>query len=148
MSTPLSPNAELAYATLDHVLAHPELHNQGIWTPVNLAAPVGAEQVTECGTGCCYGGWVALLTGKLIGPAMVHDSRDCGGRDKSLFMWPAAVTEKDGTVVACSVHDYARDTLGIDDDVARDLFAATNSPRDLTWLVPDIFGPRPQGETR
>lgn len=43
-------NIELMTKVRDHVVAHPEQHNQGMW----------AEK-TECGTTACAAGWTLLL---------------------------------------------------------------------------------------
>lgn len=50
-----TPNAELAYRVLDHIDAHPEAWQQGLW-------------VTDCGTAYCFAGWALTMTGHTLGP--------------------------------------------------------------------------------
>jgi hypothetical protein len=44
-----TPNAELAYKVLDHIDAHPESWDQGVWW---------------CGSSGCYAGWTVALSGE------------------------------------------------------------------------------------
>ena len=45
-------NTELLQQTMQHILDHPEQHNQGSWVKVN-----------SCGTAACFAGWAGLLSG-------------------------------------------------------------------------------------
>jgi hypothetical protein len=48
VTAPPTPNAELAYAVLDQIDAHPETWNQATW---------------DCGTSACIAGWAVRLSG-------------------------------------------------------------------------------------
>jgi hypothetical protein len=48
-------NQELAKTVLDHLLAHPEQHNQDRW-----------GERTECGTTMCVAGWTCELAGERL----------------------------------------------------------------------------------
>ena len=45
-------NVELLEKTLQHILDHPEQHDQGEWARSRL----------DCGTAACFAGWAAILT--------------------------------------------------------------------------------------
>lgn len=125
MTTPTKPNAELAYATLDQIDEHPELHDQSWWFTV-----------TECGTTGCFAGWACLLSGDkpdaLDRPMHLLDI----GADVSFVVRPDGVTQ--------SVSEHAQELLGLDWETARRLFASGNTRERLGDLVAKIFGPRPE----
>jgi hypothetical protein len=123
-----TPNAELAYKVLDHIDAHPEQWNQGVY--------IGSG---ECGTVGCFAGWTVLLSGA-----------------EPLYRDGGSITEMavvDGRPHA--VADLAEDLLGASRYVDQsdyeydgeydgfDLFSACNTRENLDRLVFKIFGPRP-----
>jgi hypothetical protein len=57
-------NQELAKQVLDHILAHPEQHDQGWW-----------GRVRDCGTTMCIAGW----TCELAGETLAWESTNAGG---------------------------------------------------------------------
>jgi hypothetical protein len=117
------PNAELAYRVLDHIDAHPEQWDQGIWI-----------RESDCGTAGCFAGWAVLLAGGTVGTAV-------SGFD------PPPVTGGPREIVGRSVADAAELLLGSDHIAGdRDLFDANNTREDLSVLVAEIFGPRPERE--
>lgn len=124
MTAPTQPNAELAYATLDQIDAHPELWSQDWWFTV-----------TDCGTVGCFAGWACVLSG---------DKPTAG--DRPLCMVAIGddvsfVQRPDGERLYAS--DRALDLLGIGREVGRRLFDGRNTREDLGRLVAEIFGPRP-----
>jgi hypothetical protein len=119
------PNAALAYAVLDHIDAHPEQWNQGLY--------IGKA---ECGTVGCFAGWTVLLSGArpIFGADDQTTTIEVGGR----FL---------------SVADYAEELLGVSrwadegTDEEWDLFDGTNTREDLERLVGQMFGARPAAST-
>lgn len=122
-----TPNAELAYRTLDHIDAHPEDHDQDVWI-----------QKVECGTAGCFAGWACLLSG---------DVADINSDDDFEAEY---VRTEDGERIY--IPRRAAEVLGINYDraneYAHELFRPENTREDLGRLVADIFGPRPGGEPR
>jgi hypothetical protein len=117
--TEQTPNIELAYKALDHIDAHPEQWDQGIWIIES-----------ECGTVGCFAGWAVLLAGGTVGlTAGRYDPVVTGG--------PEGIV---GLIV-----DDAAEVLLRSDCIAgnRDLFDPHNTRGDLGRLVAEIFGPRP-----
>lgn len=120
-----TPNAELAYAVLDQIDAHPEQWFQGLW--------IGRD---ECGTSGCFAGWTCLLSGDV--PAFEH-----GDEEDTEYV---AI---DGTLRYIPLR--AAELLGIEYRVGYiydTLFDPSNKRDDLGRLVSEIFGPRPGGEPR
>jgi hypothetical protein len=121
----VTPNAALAYQVLDHIDAHPEQWNQGIY--------IGEA---SCGSVGCFAGWTVLLSGAVP----VYDEFSGGLTD---------VVMVDGEPRIVS--SYAQELLGIDRYVdedtegERDLFDGSHSREDLGEMVVEIFGPRPDG---
>lgn len=114
-----APNAELAYRVVDHIDAHPELWNQGVY--------IGKA---ECGTVACFAGWAVLLAG--------------GEIDTST----EGVTIVGRPDIAAGVHieRAAISLLGIQgEDVALygDPFDGLLTRGELGERVEAIFGPRP-----
>ncbi len=123
--TGTKPNAELAYAVLDHIDAHPESWNQGKWW---------------CGTGGCFAGWACALSGEnpvhadyswLAGGIHVSDrAAELLGFDDEEQMWNATY-----------------EALGEpDDEDMIGLFHGANTRADLGRIVEALFGPRPEGQ--
>lgn len=117
--TALTPNAELAYAVLDHIDAHPEQWNQGVW--------VGEA---ECGTVGCFAGWAVMLSGYTVNDAVVIES-------------PEGAPNLDGLHI-----ESASDALlGIDDGTAfqyGDIYDGLLTREELGRRAEEIFGPRPE----
>lgn len=110
------PDTARAYQVLDHILAHPEQHDQGIW-------------MNECGTVACLAGWTCLLAG---------DQPVC----RPLWTDYMAVRVGD-THRLRKIRGRAKELLGIDDLQADYLFDASNSIDDLIEEIEKIFGKRP-----
>lgn len=53
-------NTELMQKVLDHIKAHPELHNQGTWT-TGGETDNPSEGAWECGTSACIAGWASIF---------------------------------------------------------------------------------------
>lgn len=119
----MKPNAALAYRVLDHIDAHPEQWNQGLY--------IGKA---ECGTVACFAGWTCLLSGET--PSYFGD-----GQTETSWL----TFNGDQIPVA----DRAEQLLGVDRYIelgeggADDLFGGGNSREDLGELVEELFGPRP-----
>lgn len=111
-----APNAELAYAVLDQIDAHPETWNQATW---------------DCGTAACFAGWAVRLAG--------------GKVEKGGLLDPFVV-EGPEDIVGLEVPEAAELVLGSDCRTDfDDLFDAAHSREDLGRLVAEIFGSRPGG---
>lgn len=126
MTAPTTPNAALAYRVLDHIDAHPEQWNQGLY--------IGKA---ECGTVACFAGWACLLSG-----------------EEPLFsMWdPNETSWLRAGRDEFPVSERAQQLLGVsryvehdDQEHDDDLFGGHNTREDLGRLVAEIFGPRPAG---
>lgn len=119
-----TPNAELAYAVLDQIDAHPERWDQSWW----LIA-------TDCGTSGCFAGWTCMLAGDIPDPPEPLSLMPVG----EVFNM-VRLASGDGYAHAS---DRAAELLGLADDRADKLFGAKNTREDLGRLVAEIFGPRP-----
>lgn len=122
--TGLIPNAELAYRVLDHIDAHPEQWNQGVY--------IGSK---ECGTAACFAGWAVLLSGAR--PRFY--AADVSTADVVVDGLVRVVPELAQELLRASRWVEAGD--GVSDDL--DLFDQDNTREDLGRLVVEIFGPRP-----
>lgn len=120
-----TPNAELAYAVLDHIDANPRSWDQNTWW---------------CGTAACFGGHAILLAGGEIqfgkgGNLAVTGLPELAGLDID-----------DAALKVLGLADgWVNDP---DDDPDYDgewLFSCTNDREDLGRLVAALFGPRPDG---
>jgi len=116
--------AALAYATLDHIEAHPRSWHQGEW---------------RCRSGMCFAGHAAVLAGGRWADVLgtVHDTMMLA-EDGDL----AGVRRVDGTPVVAVGRRAAR-LLGIDGETAGDIFHADNTFDDLREKVERYLGPRP-----
>jgi hypothetical protein len=121
-----------AYQVLDHIEAHPDLHDQDFWLhdsdsdrdrDADLDGPVvvtAQDVMSGCGTTACYAGWTVLLAGKPIID----------------YSWTTAVR-------IGRVSDVAADLLGLDGREEQQLFHDAEDLADVRKAVADIFGPRP-----
>lgn len=118
-----APNAELAYRVLDHIDAHPEQWDQGIY--------IGKA---ECGTVACFAGWTALLSGGK--PGFFAYSDETSWLEDGLGF--VAVADRAERLLHASRYIERGD-----DEPYDDLFGGSNTREDLGRLVAEIFGPRP-----
>jgi hypothetical protein len=107
----VTPNVPLLRQTMDHILAHPDLHRQNAWAIR-----------TDCGTAYCFAGWACALSGLRV------DQRDFGRYDGR------AVHVTDGRYIEIA----ARDLLGLDPLSAAHMFDADNTTADLKHYVDQI----------
>lgn len=128
-----TPNAELAYKVLDHIDAHPEQWNQGVY--------IGKA---ECGTVACFAGWACLLSGEE--PRFPDDRPLTDMLLRPSGAWTLVPERAEVLLGIERFVDELEDPEDPDDDV--DLFAANNSREWLGVLVEHLFGPRPGGEPR
>jgi hypothetical protein len=119
-----APNAELAYAVLDQIDAHPDQWEQGTWATRS-----------KCGTAFCFAGWAVVLSGRTL----IWDSRNRVHAEAEFVLDDR--TEAGQQWLA----DAAREALGIDDSTF--LFAGNTDREELGRLVAEIFGPRPGGQS-
>jgi hypothetical protein len=114
-------NAELAYETLDYIIAHPEECDQSQWV---------------CETGMCFAGHAAVLGGWKM--EKTEDSfgeiyTGCAFKDNQrVAVWAAA----EEALSICSVREHY-------------LFDGCNGIEDLIFYIRKTFGPdpRPKGMT-
>ncbi len=111
------PNAELAYKVLDHIDAHPETWDQGMWW---------------CGTSGCFAGWACALAGT---------DPDALSKDAHSDTYLPDVA---ATLLGFPIRE---DMDAITDGAGEDawLFCSDNTREDLGRMVEQIFGPRPDG---
>lgn len=122
-----TPNAELAYKTLDLINANPDHFDMEYWVEgPNLPPAVGLDDLTGevCGTTACFAGWAAALAGyKITGSGSVYN---------------AAGHQVD------NIQLFAANLLGIETEEADDLFYVAND--EIAAAVEEYFGPRPGGD--
>lgn len=114
-----TPNAVLAYKTLDHIEAHPETWNQREWW---------------CDTGGCFAGWAVHLAGlevRRVPFTSGYVVREAPGR---LVPIEKAAMEVLGIHSTCDCADGG---------CAPHPFDASNTLDDLRAIVLREFGPRP-----
>lgn len=129
-----TPNAELAYRILDHIDAHPEEWDQGVY--------IGK---TDCGTVACFAGRAILLSL----PEADVDFQSSGRRlpRGMVLQESGGVRDENGLLVSSRV--MAERLLGVSslvrecEEDEEDLFDQHNTREDLGRLVAEIFGPRP-----
>jgi hypothetical protein len=124
--TDLKPNAELAYRVLDHIDADPNSWKQDVWISKH-----------GCGTVACFAGWACLLSGDQ--PAADPDSDD-DETERVHIAWQSGyeeVPERASSLLGIPLADW-RTSEG-------HVFDEDNSREDLSRLVAEVFGPRPDG---
>lgn len=104
----VAPNTDLLRATLDQILAQPELHHQEYW----------AKQ-TDCGTAYCFAGWACVLSGL--------EARFFEGCRRTEFL-------TDGRTIDAT----AQEILGLDSLTVGDLFDPHNDVATLKDYVDQI----------
>ena len=122
-----APDAERAYATLDHIDADPASWNQARWW---------------CGTSGCFAGWTVKLAGEEFdlfnrvrtGPGEF----DVGDRAAQLLGFADVRALDDASWTALGEPDP--DSIGTEEF---ELFSAVNTREDLGRIVEAVFGPRP-----
>jgi hypothetical protein len=105
-----APNVDLLRRTMDAVLAHPELHNQGFWAIRR-----------DCGTVMCFAGWVCALEGLSMNVEDLDADRVTSSLDNGE-----------------QIDTTAASLLGVDWRSAMELFHADNSTADLKHYVDEI----------
>jgi len=122
----MTRNAELAYQVLDHILAHPEMHDQGDWF-----------RRTECGTVACFAGWATLLSGLSFAPGSIIVEH---APDHLLRLREMSVGRAAARLLGLPDPHW---TATEDGNEADDLFHPGNDREDLAERVEKYFGPRP-----
>lgn len=102
-------NVELLEKTMQHILDHPEQHDQGEWA-----------RTTDCGTAACFAGWAAILT---FGPSVLGY---IGGFDLPAPYNLSCMSESAGALLGLTEPEY--DTL----------FEANNTRDMLQLMVKDL----------
>lgn len=122
------PNADLAYAVLDQIDAHPDSWEQDWWWSDGVP--------NSCGTAGCFAGWAVALSGEkpYLGPSV-------GG----VFVADRAA-QLLGFESRPDMH-WAMEAVGLVDEAGfgEDLFHSGNTREDLGRMVEGMFGPRPGG---
>jgi hypothetical protein len=106
-----TPNVPLLRATMDHILAHPDLHNQAMWATR-----------TECGTAYCFAGTACFLSGFEANQQQLANN----GFTRALAGGSDPIEIK------------ATWLLGVDEGTASALFCASNTVHDLKEYVDQI----------
>lgn len=105
----MTRNVELLEATMQHILDHPEQHNQKRYIDLTCSITDGSEHL--CGTAACFVGRAALLSGWSV--------------QRLLRLGP-------------DVHWDGADLLGLTDWEAGQLFCGTNTIPMLELMVKDL----------
>lgn len=103
----------------DHLVAHAEMVNMGVWIVQDAATP-------ECGTVACAAGWTCLLAGDR--PWMPVTAAD--GR----LMSYSTVLPHGGGLGMMSVGERARELLGLTYWQAEQLFYRISAESAVKWL--------------
>lgn len=103
-------NVTLLREVMDHILAHPELHNQAVWA-----------KKTACGTAHCFAGWACELSGLEM-------------NNREIEIFGETTYLKDGRTIS----EGATSTLNIDGGTASMLFYSGNSLAKLKEYVDEI----------
>lgn len=122
--------------TLEHVLAHPDEHEQGSWGwSYDLTDERVSSDVPACGTSFCFAGHAAVT---VAGATPLWEEGEFGML--TVVVPPGVpVTDVD------QHHDvaiYAAEVLGLQPDDSGFLFAGTNTLVDLAELVYDYTDDR------
>jgi len=143
MDTAMLQGAELLAATMSHIEANPERHNQSDWMRVGMS----------CGTAACLAGWAVLLSGVPIDPdsAELASSFSRNQRwavriddgkpvlvERSLMNWEEENRlEADGVLMG--IGSYATDLLGLSGYNASVLFCSSNTREELRGMVDTLL---------
>lgn len=131
-----TPNAPLAYATLDYLHAHPGSLNMKDY-----------RRVTGGVTFACFGGRTLMLSGiEITKDQLVRmDEVSPELADAVLEVMEAQYhSVPDAYPVVCiDAGDVAQTLLGLSFDQTCDLFCPNNDLTELRRLIAEIFGPRP-----
>ena|ERR1044072_3322045 len=106
-----------AYAVLDHINAHPELHEQTTW----MSKKEGGKIIG------CFAGWTCLLAG-----------------DKPVFGHPFVTNRvvSSSSKRRCSIYGRARYLLGLTPKEEEELFQSHNTRNGLRNIVQRFYGER------
>lgn len=114
-----TPNVPLMLKVLEHITAHPDEHDQHTW----------ATRAPHCGTTYCFAGWAVVLTGhdvKWTPHGWCCEFPGCKRESAAL------------TTDRRTIHDVAREELGLTVRQADDMFWGGNSLRWLWETAADI----------
>ena len=110
-------NVELLRKTLEHITAHPEEWDQGIWA-----------RRDACGTALCAAGHAVQIAGHKLHWVACCDSPDCGALARAI----TAAGE------LRPIPDVAREELGLTKEQGDWLFGGLNSLPDL-WEIANYY---------
>jgi hypothetical protein len=134
----LRPNAAAAYAALDHLYAHPELHDESVLIRHN------GDRVVSC-----YGTRTVLCAGHAVdtnGDVVIADLPDDLAEDVHYLLDGDRDVDPEYPRLLADVAEVAQVLLRITEQQAGHLFGtpANIGRRALRRLIEEIFGPRPQ----
>jgi hypothetical protein len=113
-------NVELLEKTMQHILDHPEKHDQNYWFTQ-----------TECGTAACFAGWACLLSGYEVNWSSEDAYTNLSGTRRT---W--GVTGSDGE--ESDAIGSAQELLGLTSQESNTLFCSDNSREALQLMVKDL----------
>jgi hypothetical protein len=102
-------NKELIERTMQHIVDHPEEHDQATWIS------------NACGTVACFAGWALMLDGVSA---------------QDVLRWSHAAPRY--SLVGSRVREVATERLGLTADEAGRLFCAENTRDMLQLMVKDL----------
>lgn len=118
MSTTTTVNVELLRRVLEHITAHPETWNQGVWA-------AGAK---GCGTAYCAAGHAVVMTGHKIDWASAYDG-------VAEFVIDEGITNP---AWHPTISEVAEAELGLTYEQAEELFEGDNTLAEL-WDLAEQF---------
>lgn len=117
-------NVDLAFRTLDAIKKNPEVWDQGSW---------------RCGSGMCFAGWAAMLTGaKWVYPQdnlYVDEYGETDNFENEMVEIPEELRETFDGKEALHVSYFAEKVLGIDSDQRGVLFFGSNTIRMIEAML-------------
>lgn len=119
-----TPDAELAYKTLDLIKANPDAFNMADWFDSRDDEAIELDDLTDggCGTTACFAGWAIALSGYKLGGGIWRGDEHLG----------------------YSYEQFATKLLRLDPDRANYLFYVQDG--EIADAVAEVFGPRPGGD--
>lgn len=132
----LRPNAAAAYAALDHLYAHPGLHDESV------LIRHGSHQIV-----CCYGTRIVLCAGFEVdenGDVQLDDMPQDLADDIRYLLHDDEDADPEYPRRLADVMEVAQVLLRITYPQVEELFGPDTGRRNLRRMITRIFGPRPQ----
>ena len=128
-------NVPLARRVLNQIITVPKRWTQDDWLtrPYDPEQQAPTDTVENCGTTGCFGGWTVVLAGYKT--RYSTDVLDIPQRIRNAWERAWGLDDPGVRPVGIPVRDVAAVELGLTDHQAGELFAASNTLRDLYRLL-------------